>query len=420
MRVLEPKELEARRKHRTKKHKKQRRKHALSLAIIVTVGVYVSAVLVVPLPLLQAETTTIKLETIPPVSMPWPTYGQAAIGAVGYGLLDQHGEQKQLPIASVAKVITAVAVLKVKPINPGETGELITITPDDVRTYNQYIEEGQSVVRVVAGEQLTEYQALQALMLPSANNLAEVLARWAFGSIDNYLKFVNPFTKTLGMENTIVADASGYNPGTMSTAVDLTKLAEIAMNNPILASIVGQPEADLPTAGKVYNVNNFLGTHGIVGIKTGNTDEAGGCYMFAAKRQIDEANSVTVVGVVIGAQSRGQAMNDSLPIIDEAFKGFSVRQLVKTDQVVGVISQTSGSQAAIKVRQGLSVVAWAGQDARVAITPKNLGRQVNAGDEAGTLTVHMGNMTYEVVLVSNQTIKNHSVPWRIRHAGGYL
>jgi D-alanyl-D-alanine carboxypeptidase (penicillin-binding protein 5/6) len=420
MRVLEPKELEARRKHRTKKHKKQRRKHALSLAIILTVGVYVSAVLVVPLPLLQAETSTIKLETIPPVSMPWPTYGQAAIGAVGYGLLDQHGEQKQLPIASVAKVITAVAVLKVKPINPGETGELITITPDDVRTYNQYIEEGQSVVRVVAGEQLTEYQALQALMLPSANNLAEVLARWAFGSIDNYLKFVNPFTKTLGMENTIVADASGYNPGTMSTAVDLTKLAEIAMNNPILASIVGQPEADLPTAGKVYNVNNFLGTHGIVGIKTGNTDEAGGCYMFAAKRQIDETNSVTVVGVVIGAQSRGQAMNDSLPLIDEAFKGFSVRQLVKTDQVVGVISQTSGSQAAIKVRQGLSVVAWAGQDARVAITPKNLGRQVNAGDEAGTLTVHMGNMTYEVVLVASQTIKNHSVPWRIRHAGGYL
>lgn len=419
-RVIEPKVLEERRKHRSKKHKKQRRKHVLSFVIVSVVGVYLAAVLVVPLPLLQAETTTIKLETKPPVSMPWLNYGQAAIGAVGYGLLDQHGEQKQLPVASVAKVITAVAVLKVKPIRPGETGELLTITPADEDAYNQYIAEGQSAVPVTAGEQLTEYQALQALLLPSANNMADVLARWAFGSTENYLKFVNPFTKTLGMEKTTIADASGYNPGTMSTAVDLTKLAEITMNNPVLAEIVGQAQADLPTAGTVYNVNNFLGTHGIVGIKTGNTDEAGGCYMFAAKRSIDESHEITVVGVVIGAESRVQAMDDSLPLIDEAFKGFSVTQPVKTDQVVGVITQTNGPQAAIKVRQGLSVVTWAGQSARVSVTAKTLGRMVNAGDVVATLNVHVGDMIYDVPLVTDQTIKKHSLFWRLRHAGGYL
>lgn len=411
--------MEERRENRVKTHQKRRRKHGVLFFVLIILGVYAFVVLVVPLPLLQIDTSPVKVQASTPVSMPWPKYGQAAIGAVGYGLLDQHGEQRKIPIASVAKVMTAVAVLKVKPIQPGESGELLTITAEDEQTYKRYFAEYQSVVAVKAGEKLTEYQALQALMLPSANNMAEILARWAFGSTDNYLKFVNPFTKTLGLQNTTIADASGYNPATQSTAADLTKLAEIAMNHPVLSEIVGQAQATLPVAGTVYNVNNFLGRNGIVGIKTGTTDEAGGCYMFAAKRKVGD-EFITVVGIIMGAETRARAMSDSLLLIDEAFKGFETVKPVATGQTVGSINQTLGVQVPVHVKQSIPVVAWTGKTPSVELTTQNIGRSIKTGDEVGTLTIFVGNKRFHTPLVAGGDIKNRNWWWRLTHAGGYL
>ncbi len=420
MKVLEPKELEKRRDHRAKKQKNKRRKWSAAPFVVFVAVTYVVVSLVIPSPPLQAVMAAPKASMTGSVSLPWPGYGQAAIGAVGYGTLAQNGDPKPLPIASVAKIITAVAVLKARPIQPGEQGETITITKDDVATYNRYVAEGQSVIKVEVGEQLTEYQALQAMLLPSANNMAEVLVRWAFGSDSEYLAFVNPFTKTLGMENTVVADASGFSPQTVSTAVDLTKLAEIAMNNPVLAELVAQPQAELPVAGVVYNVNNQLGKNGIVGIKTGNTDEAGGCYMFAATRKIDETNSVTVVGTIMGASERNIAIADSFPLLDTAYKNFKVIKPVETNQIVGKLTQSGGGEVPIIVHQGQPVVSWVSQVPRVDINAHFASSHVAQGDQVGTINVYVGNLTYEMKLIAAESIATHSVFWRLRHAGGYL
>lgn len=420
MKVIEPKELEIRRAQRTKKHKKQHRKHVSTVLIFTIVGIYVFGVMVVPLPLLQVNTSLPSIGRTAPISLPWPEYGQSAIGAVGYGLLDQHGEQKQLPIASVAKVMTAVTVLKFKPINPGEQGDIIDITAEDEKTYRNYLSQGQSVIAVSADSDLTQYQALQAMMLPSANNMSEILTKWAFGSTKEYLVFANNFAKTIGLNDTTVADASGFDPGTKSTSVDLTKLAEIAMNNPIIAEIVAQPEATLPAAGRIYNVNNLLGTNGIVGIKTGNTDEAGGTYMFAIKHSIEPEQQVVIVGVIMGAVNREQAMIDSLKLINEAKKGFTMTKILAKDQKVGEIIQTNGSKSDISVRQSSSVAVWAGQDPKVKIDLKQLGRSIKEDDNIGNIEVSVGNLTHLVPLRSNKTISNHGILWRLRHAGGYL
>jgi D-alanyl-D-alanine carboxypeptidase (penicillin-binding protein 5/6) len=273
---------------------------------------------------------------------------------------------------------------------------------------------------VAAGEQLTEYQALQALLLPSANNMAEVLARWAFGSIENYLAFVNPFTKTLGMENTQIADASGYDPATQSTAADLTKLAEIAMNHPVVAEIVGQAQAELPVAGTVYNVNNFLGMDGIIGIKTGNTDEAGGCYMFAVKRAVDDTHSPVLVGVVMGAPDRGRAMDDSLTIINDAFKGFRAGVPIETGKTVGTIFQAGGASVPIAVKQGLPLLVWGNQAPRTEMAVNTLGQSVRQNDEIGSLVVYAGNQRYTAPLVAAGELPQRSFAWRLRHLGGLL
>src|SRR5207245_1841316 len=122
-----------------------------------------------------------------PPKITWPAYGQAGIGAAGYGLLSVAGAQTAAPIASVAKVMTALAVLSQKPLELNQQGPTITITEEDVASYENYVTQGGSVVRVDSGEQISEYQALQAMLIPSANNMAFTLSRWAFGSTDNYL-----------------------------------------------------------------------------------------------------------------------------------------------------------------------------------------------------------------------------------------
>lgn len=420
MKVLEPKELELRRDKRTQKQKSKRRKRAFLPLLIVVIVLYVGAVLVMPLAALQTTTTAVPLPHAGPVSLLWPSYGQAAVGAVGYGLLAQNGDEKPLPTASVAKVITAVTVLKVRPMQPGTQGETITITPEDVATYNKYVAQDQSSVRVEAGEKITEYQALQALLLPSANNMADILVRWAFGTTQDYLTFVNPFVKTLGMAKTNIDDASGFSPKTTSTAVDLTKLAEIAMNHPIISEIVGQKDATIPVAGKIYNYNTLLGNNGIVGVKTGNTDEAGGCYMFAAKRDIAKDKSVTVVGVIMGAPNLETVINGATPLINEAYKNFQVTTPLPTGTVVGEISQPGGVQVPIQVREGVPVVSWIGQAPRADVHIKPPTSHVSAGDDIGNITLSTGNMSYQLSLSSGGSIAKRSYIWRLRHAAGYL
>lgn len=420
MRVLEPKDLEERRVHREKKHKTRKHKRKILPFILLIVAIYASVVMLIPTPALNSQANDIKLPPVTPVSMPWPNYGQAAVGAIGYGQLAKNGEEKPLPIASVAKLVTAVAVLKVRPIEPDTQGETLTMTAQDVALYRKYLSEGHSVVEVEAGEKLTEYQALQALLLPSANNIADALAIWAFGSMEEYLTFVNPLTRTLGMTNTNIDDASGFSPKTTSVASDLAKLAEITMNHPILSEIVSQAEAEIPVAGKVYNVNRLVGQNGVIGVKTGNTDEAGGCYVFAAKRKINESHEITVFGTVMGAPDLATAIDASIPLMNETFKNFKVLTPLNAQDVVGSIAQPGGQTVPVLVRQGTAIIVWSAQPITAQYKPLQLKSSVNMGDDVGTIELRTGDMIYKVPIMAGGKINAYSPMWRLKHAGGYL
>ncbi len=420
MRVLEPDEIAQRRAHREQTQKKKRRKHVGRRLLLVLIMLYVLAAIAIPLPVLQGQSNLLQPAAAQNINLPWPSYGQAAIGAVGYGLFAQHGEQKQVPTASLAKIITALAVLKVKPIIKGQPPQMITITGGDVETYNNDSSQGQSVVLVTNGESISEYQALQAMLLPSANNMADILVRWAFGSTDNYLTFVNTFVKSLGMSSTSMADASGFSPQTVSSAVDLMKVAEIAMNDTTVADIVGQTQADVPVAGTVYNINHLVGQAGIVGIKTGNTDQAGGCYMFAAKRDISNGHSVTVVGSIMGAPDLDRALADAQPLVNETFNHFAVTTPFASGQQVGSLTQTNGKQVPMVIQQGEAVLTWAGQPVTAEAVIDTLKSSVQANEGVGYLNMHVGNLAYKLPLIAGQTIPPRSLWWRLSHAGGLL
>jgi D-alanyl-D-alanine carboxypeptidase (penicillin-binding protein 5/6) len=228
----------------------------------------------------------------------WPAYGQAAV-QVGQSEVQAGPNQHAAPIASVAKVMTAYLVLRDHPLGLGRDGPVITLTDADVADTDRRRGQGESIVPVVAGEQLTERQALEALLLPSANNIAAVLARWDAGSVEGFVDRMNATARSLGMADTRYTDPSGYDDATVSTAADQVRVVQRAMRLPVFASIVATSSTTLPVAGTVRNTNTLLGYGGFVGVKTGSTPAAGGCFAFRAIRRI-EGKRTTVTGVVLG------------------------------------------------------------------------------------------------------------------------
>ncbi len=229
----------------------------------------------------------------------WPAYGQAAFVLTGQSPIRSSPNQHAVPIASVAKVMTAYLVLRDHPLQPGQDGPMITLTEADVADTERRREQAESIVPVALGEQLTELQALQALLLPSANNIAAVLARWDAGSQARFVARMNAAARSLGMTHTRYTDPSGYDDATVSTAADQVRIVERAMRVPAFASIVATPSAALPVVGTVRNTNTLLGYDGFVGVKTGSDHAAGGCFAFRAVRRID-GRETAVTGVVLG------------------------------------------------------------------------------------------------------------------------
>jgi D-alanyl-D-alanine carboxypeptidase (penicillin-binding protein 5/6) len=233
----------------------------------------------------------------------WPAHGQAAFVRAGEARIHAGPNQHAAPIASVAKVMTAYRVLLDHPLRLGEDGPTITLTDGDVADTDRRRERQESIVPIAAGEELTELQALEALLLPSANNVAAVLARWDAGSTRRFVVRMNATARSLGMADTRYTDPSGYDDGTVSTAADQLRLVERALRLPVLARIVASSSALLPVAGIVRNTNTLLGNDGFVGVKTGSTAAAGGCFAFRAIRWIHGKRTV-ITGVVLGQPGR--------------------------------------------------------------------------------------------------------------------
>lgn len=278
-------------------------------------------------------------------------------------MLSTSGDLTPVPTASTAKMITALAVLTKHPIASGSSGKVLTLDATDVGYFEDHYVKDGSVVRVALGEKISQYDALVAMMLPSGNNMSESLARWAFGSQEAYIKYANEMVKQLGANQTTVADASGFSAETKSTAPDMLKIALAAMKNRVFAEIVAKPTAEVPVAGKVNNVNWLLGEEGVVGIKTGSTDAAGGCFVFAANRQI-EGQSIQVLGAILGAPTRNQAINDSKTIIRSMEESFQKVTPLVVGQKVGTYTSETGEKIDIEVKNEASMITWKGNKSK--------------------------------------------------------
>src|SRR6202162_659744 len=254
-----------------------------------------------PIPAGGATSALHAPDTVPGTlpKIPGASGGSAVGGPAGLGLIATSGNERPISAASVTKVMTALVILTDKPLKKDETGPTITITDADVQSYLTDQANKESVVVVQAGEQLTELQLLEGLLIPSANNFADTLARWDAGSIEQFVAAMNKRAADLHMTQTTFADTSGASPKSVSTPTDLMRLGMEAMKQEVFAQIVGMAQADLPVAGRVYNVDGVLGQSGIIGIKTGSGLAEGANFLFAASAPID-GRQVTMFGCVMG------------------------------------------------------------------------------------------------------------------------
>jgi D-alanyl-D-alanine carboxypeptidase (penicillin-binding protein 5/6) len=230
----------------------------------------------------------------------WPRTGQGAY-VLGNGRLAVSPDQQPVPIASLAKVMTAYLVVTHHPLGGTDSGRRFVVGQRDVEDTETRRRADQSVVEVRAGEQLTERDALMAILLPSANNIAVLVARQVAGSVASFVEQMNDTAQALGMSDTTYTDPSGFDERTVSTALDQLRLARVVAENPMLAAMMATRSYPLPVAGDVTNTNTLLGQDGFVGMKTGSHDAAGGCFMFRSWRHTGSGN-VPLTGVVLGQQ----------------------------------------------------------------------------------------------------------------------
>ncbi|WP_406352947.1 serine hydrolase [Streptomyces sp. NBC_00658] len=333
------------------------------------------------------------------LDLPWPGQGQSAIEVEGVGSLGTDGKQTAAPIASVAKIMTAYVILQDHPLKGDEGGEKITV---DQQAEDESKNVDESTAPMTKGQQFTERQMLQLLMIPSGNNAARLLARWDSDS-KTFVAKMNDAAKKLGMTNSTYTDPSGLEKTTVSTATDQLKLAKEVMQNPVFASIVGMASAKIPGLdGTIYNNNDLLVNQvGVIGLKTGSSTPAGGNLVWAATKTVN-GKTQTVYGAVLG-QNAGTgkvwdslklALTNSQKLIDTVQQSLTSATVVKKGDVVGYVDDQLGGQTPVVATKNMTAVGWPGLKTKLSIgtaggdTVPHSGK---AGTVVGELTVGDGS-----------------------------
>ncbi|WP_371787319.1 serine hydrolase [Streptomyces albidoflavus] len=327
-------------------------------------------------------------------AMPWPTEGQATVTVDGIGSLGSYGEQKPIPIGSVAKVMTAYTILREHPVKKGTEGERLTI---DAKAQRDYENAGQeSTVKVAEGQKISVKEAIEAIMLPSANNIARQLARWdSDGDEAAFVEKMNKYAAELGMENTTYTDPSGLKETTVSSAEDQVKLGKAVMEFETFSSVVRLPNYESTTSGQREKNYNFLvPMYGVVGIKTGSTTKAGGNLLFAAEKVVDGEKQL-IIGAVFGQHAPpilDTATARSKDLILRTQELLTSKPVVRKGDVVGHVDDGLGSTTPVVATKDVPAVGWPGLTVKLALDDggKALPHEAKAGTKVGVLSVGDG------------------------------
>ncbi len=330
-------------------------------------------------------------------ALPWPKTGQAAVDVPAVGYQAQSAPERPVPVASMTKMMTAYVVLADHPLALGQQGPRVTMTQADAAQFGTDTVTDQANVILRQGEVLTEYQMLEGLLVHSANDLAYALACWDAGSLPAFVAKMNATASALGMRETHFGDASGYLPSSTSTAADLLRVAAAAMRDPVFAQIVSMPSVTLPLAGTVQSYTPLVGTTGVIGVKSGFTNAAGGGDVLAYRVSVDGKTFISLAAVTSqeGWTVLGVSGREALALAKAASARVQAETVAKKGMVVAQL--TAGSR---------TVDATTADPANMLILPGDTIHQVvrvrlpqhgaRRGVQVGTATFVLGGQRISV------------------------
>ncbi|NOT22805.1 MAG: D-alanyl-D-alanine carboxypeptidase [Nitrospiraceae bacterium] len=179
---------------------------------------------------------------------------------------------RRLPPASLTKIMTALVALE-------------AASPQQVVQVDRRAIVHRSSLKLQAGEQFLLRDLLTAMLVTSANDACEAIAWHVGGTTDRFVSMMNERARTLGLENTHFANACGFDaPGHYSTATDLAKLTEHALEVPAISMMVRTVTRDIATVDgsrqvSLHTTNELLLDPDVTGVKTGYTSKAGRCLI---------------------------------------------------------------------------------------------------------------------------------------------
>jgi D-alanyl-D-alanine carboxypeptidase (penicillin-binding protein 5/6) len=366
----------------------------------------------------------------PPV-LPWPPAGQAAVAIPSLGYAQQSGPEPPVPVASLAKMTTAVVVLHDHPVPPGSDGPAVTVTPDEAAQFGVDLENDETNIPLQTGESLTEVQLLEALMNQSANDAAYVLAVWDSGSEAAFVAKMNGLDRSLGALHTHFVDSSGYQPQSVSTAADMLRIAAAGMTIPTFARVVAMPTVSLPLVGTVHNIVREIGTGGVVGVKSGYTAQSAGCMVLASYR--------TVLGhrVLVLASALGQRIQPPIPynaleaqypllytgpvverLLDATGAAVTTVVVARPGEALGTATAVWGGverQVPAVATQGAAMPAVPGQRFELRAGPVGPSTRRTARGQVGLATFTLGPQTEVVPLVRLHPLAQPPWSWKLLH-----
>jgi D-alanyl-D-alanine carboxypeptidase (penicillin-binding protein 5/6) len=328
-------------------------------------------------------------------------------------VLASAGSDKPLPIASITKIVTVLVVLEKHPLDLTSPGPTIQFTQADVAIRQKYVEIDGNVSPVHSGLTLSQRDVLNVVLIESANNYAESLATWAFGSQDAYREAARAWLTSNALTDTTIADSTGMSPANTSTTTDLVRLGKLALANPLVSEIVSTKEVSIPQVGVYQNRNQLVGVDGIRGIKTGTLDEAGACLLFAADYLIG-TKSVTVVGVVLGAVDHDQLRAHVATLLTQVEAGFSEVTLTTKGETFATYGTNWGASAQAVAASTRTVVVWSDTPVSVLVTTDKVAL-AEVGSVVGKLNFSVGGQTHTIPLILSATIADPGPWWRLLH-----
>ena len=231
--------------------------------------------------------------------------------ASGRILYEKNGN-KQTPMASTTKIMTAIVVLENANLKD-------TVTIDAKATGT-----GGSRLGLKKNDKITVNDLLYGLMLRSGNDAAVALANYVGGSIEGFAKMMNEKAKEMGLKDSHFIVPHGLdNEGHYTTAYELAKMADYALKMDKFKEIVSTKSTTININGysrAINNTNQLLGSiSGVYGVKTGFTNGAGRCLVSACKK-----NQLDIITVIIGADTSKQRTSDTIKLIKYASENYNI------------------------------------------------------------------------------------------------